>query len=111
MFELYSSVAVVPEEGGGLPPKPSAADCVPAPPSCILAVAKVAGDVVQLIPSHSSVAEVPPVPAKTTPTVCIPAAASPYLPVFKLFTAVQEDPLYDSQAFGVGVPPAAIAAV
>ena len=53
---LYSSVKL--DIGGVVPPKARAADVVPAPPKPDLAVARVAGLVVQLLPSYSSVAAI-----------------------------------------------------
>ena len=50
----HSSVAA--DGDGVLPPNAKARDLVPAPAKEALAVAKLTGDVVQLVPSYSSVA-------------------------------------------------------
>jgi hypothetical protein len=52
---VHSSVAAT-LAGSVAPPNPNAAVCVPAPPNLFLAVAILAGEDVQLVPSYSSVA-------------------------------------------------------
>jgi hypothetical protein len=76
---VYSSVAA---EIGSSPPKPKAEVCVPPAPAPLpLAVFKLAGEVVQLVPSYSSVAPVTAVlcPPKAKAAVCVPAPPNLFL--------------------------------
>jgi hypothetical protein len=68
--------------------------------NCCLAVFKLAGEFAQDVPSYSSVAPVVVgvAPPKAKADVCIPAAATPYLAVFKLLLDVQLLPSYSSVA-------------
>ena len=91
MFELYSSVEAV-----VCPPASNATVPLPAPAPNLLAVARVPGTVVQLVPSYSSVVPVVGLPPKIKPRVKVPAPLKSFLAVFIGFIAVQVVPSYSS---------------
>ena len=76
VLESYSSVATFPE-GGGPPPNFNPAEAVPPPPNFHFPAAKVAVEIVQLVPSHSSVC-VSPVPAGEAPPNVMPCEVVPF---------------------------------
>ena len=102
---MYSSVLL--EIVGSLPPAITPAVPEPKPEVYLLAVARVAGDVVQLVPSYSSIELTIPGsdPPAITACVCAPKQATADLPSVKEFPLAQLDPSYSSvAALLLGVP-------